>query len=71
MRITLADGSFVNYSTAVPLYLKLCENLQSCTSGVYEIVHVGCYVLCYFLLSLTSDIVLGIDWLCAINPWID
>ena len=28
MRVTLADGSYINYSIAVSLYLKLCGNLQ-------------------------------------------
>ena len=32
-----------------------------------EIVHVGCSVLFYVLLSLTSDVVLGMDWLHTIN----
>ena len=36
-----------------------------------EIVHVGCYVLCYILPQLTSSVVLGMDWLHAINPLID
>ena len=33
--------------------------------------HVGCYVLFHVLLDLTSDMVLGMDWLHDINPWID
>ena len=34
-------------------------------------VHIGCRVLCHVLPNLTSDVVLGLDWLHAINPWID
>ena len=34
-------------------------------------VHVGCHVLCHVLPNLTSDVVLGMDWLYDINPWID
>ena len=71
MRVTLADSSYVDYSTAVPLYLKLCGNLQSYSSGVSKMVHVGCCVLCHVLPNLTSDVVLGMDWLHAINPRID
>ena len=71
MRVTLADGSFIDCSTAVPLYLKLYGNLQLCSSGVSKMVHVGCHVLCHVLPNLTSDVVLGMDWLHAINPWID
>ena len=33
-------------------------------------VHVGCHVFCYILPNLTSDVVLGIDWLHAIKPQI-
>ena len=65
MRVTLADGSYV------PLYLKLCGNLQLSSSGVSRMVHIGCRVLCHVLPNLTSDVVLGMDWLHAINPWID
>ena len=34
-------------------------------------VHVGGCVLCHVLPNLTSDVVLGVDGLHAINPWID
>ena len=68
MRVTLTDGSFVDCSTAIPLYLKLCGNLQSCSSGVSEMVHVGCGVLCHVLPNLTSNVVSGMDWLHTINP---
>ena len=34
-------------------------------------VHVGCHVLCCVLLSLTRDMVLGMDWLYAIDHWIN
>ena len=34
-------------------------------------VHEGCHVLCHVLPNLTSDMVLGMDWLHDINPWID
>ena len=71
MRVTLADGLFIDCSTTIPLYLKLLGNLQLCSSGVSKMVHVGCHVLCYVLLNLTSDMVLGMDWLHAINPRID
>ena len=67
MRVTLADGSFVDCSTAVPLYLKLCGNIQSHSFRVSETVNVGCHVLCCMLLNLTSDMVLGLDWLYTIN----
>ena len=40
-------------------------------SEVSEMVHIGCHVLFCVLPNLTSDVVLGIDWLHAINPWID
>ena len=71
MRVTLADGLFVYCSTAFPLYLKLYGNLQSCSSRVSNMVHVGCHVLCRVLLDLTSDMVLGMDWLNTINRPID
>ena len=61
MRVTLADGSFVNCSIAIPLYLKLYGNSQSYSSRVLKIVHVGCHVLCSVLPNLTSDVVLGMD----------
>ena len=56
-RITLDDGSCIDYSTAIPLYLKLCEDLQSCSSGKSEMKHVGCHVLT----NSTSNVVLGMD----------
>ena len=34
-------------------------------------VHVGHHVLYYVIPYLTNDVVLGIGWLYAINPWID
>ena len=71
MRVTLAASSFIDCYTTVSLYLKLYRNLQSCSSGVSEMVHVGCRALCHVLLSLTSDVVLGMDWIHAINPQID
>ena len=61
MRVTLFDGSFVDCSSAVPLYLKLCGSLQLCSPGVSKMVHVGCHVLCRILSNLTSDMVLGMD----------
>ena len=70
MSVTLADASQIDCSTAVPLYLKLCGNLQLWPSEVSEMVNVGCCVLCNVLPNLTSDVVLGMDWLHAINPWI-
>ena len=36
-----------------------------------KLVHVGCHVLCHVLPNLTSDVVLGMDWLHVINPRID
>ena len=71
MRITLADGSYIDSSTVVPLSLKLCANLQSCSSGVSKTVHVGCHVLCHVLPNLTSDVVLDMNWPYDINPRID
>ena len=71
IRVTLADGSFVDCSTIVPLYLKLCGNLQLYYFGVFTKVYVVCHVLCHVLPNLTSDVVLGMDWLHAINPQID
>ena len=71
IRVTLADSSYIECFTAVPLYLKLCGNLQLCPSGVSETVHIGYHVLYCVLLNLTSNVVLDIDWLHAINPWID
>ena len=70
MRVTLADGSFVDHSTAIPLNLKLYGNSQLYSSGVSEMVHLGCYVLCCILPNLPSDVVLGMDWLHVINPQI-
>ena len=34
-------------------------------------VYAGCPVLCHVLPNLTSDVVLGMDWIHAINPQID
>ena len=48
MRVTLADNSYVNCSTALPLYLKLCGYLQQSLSGVSEPVNVGCSVFVLF-----------------------
>ena len=61
IRVTLADGSHIDCSTAVPLNLKLCGNLQSCSSGMSKTVHVGNHIFCCVLLNLTSDVVLGMD----------
>ena len=36
-----------------------------------ETVHVGCCVLCHVFRSLTSNVVLGMDWLHTFNPLID
>ena len=36
-----------------------------------KLVHVGCHVWCHVLPNLTSDMVLGMDWLHSINHWID
>ena len=71
IRATLADSSYIDYFTAVPLYLKLCGDFQSCSSGVFKTVHIGCKVLYYVLPNLTSDVVLGKDRLHAINPRIE
>ena len=71
MRVTLPDGSYVDCSTAIPFYLKLCVNLQQSTFGVFETLHVCCSVFCYILPKLTSDVVLGMDWLHLINSLID
>ena len=67
----MADGSFIDFSTAIFVYLKLCGDLQLCFSGVSKMVHIGCHVLYQVLLNLTSDVVLGMDWLHDINLWID
>ena len=71
MRVTLADGSYINYSNASPIYLKICGNLQSYSSGVSKTIHVGCCILCHVLPNSTSNMVLGIDWLYSSNPRID
>ena len=71
MSVILADGLFIDCSIAVSLYLKLYGDLHSCSSGVSKTIHVGCHVLCCVLPNLTSGVVLGMDWLHAINPWID
>ena len=55
----------------LPLYPKLYGNLYENPSGVCETVHVGCCILCHILPTSISDVVLGMDWLHAINPWID
>ena len=68
MRVTLADGSFVDCFTAIPLYLKPSVNPQSRSFGVSEMVHVGCSVLYRVLPNLTSNVILGMDWLHRINP---
>ena len=70
MQVTLINDSFIDCSTAVPLYLKLRGNLQLWPSEVSKMVNIGCCVLCNVLPNLTSDEVLGMDWLHAINPWI-
>ena len=61
MRVTLVDNSYIDCSTTVLLYLKLCGNLQSCSSRVSETVYVDCHVLCRILLNLTTDVILGMD----------
>ena len=61
IRITLADGLFIYCSTAIPLCLKLCGNLQSCSSGVSKMVHVGCHILSCVLPNRTIDVVLVKD----------
>ena len=71
MRVTLADGSYVDCSTAIPLYFILCGNLQLSSYGVSKMVHIGCRILCCILPNLTNDVVLGMDWLHAINIQID
>ena len=71
MRVTLADGLYTNCSTTITLYLKLYGHLQLSLSGMSELVHIGYSVLCCFLPNLASDMVLGMDWLDAINPLID
>ena len=71
IRVTLANGSYIDYSTAFPLYIKLSRNLQLNSSRESKTVHVGCYVMCCALPNLTSDVVLHMDWLHAINPQID
>ena len=45
MRVTVADGPYVDCSTYISIYLKLFGNLQQSPSGVSETVHVGCSVL--------------------------
>ena len=45
MRITLADGSYIDCSTFVPLYLKLCGDLYKSPPGVSKTLHVGYCVL--------------------------
>ena len=71
MRVSLSDGSYIDRSTAAPLYLKLYGNLYKSPSGVSKPIHIGCHVLYHVLPPLTSDIVLSTDWLHAIKPWID
>ena len=71
MRVTLVDGLFFDYSTAIPLYLKLYRDLPLCSSRVFVTVYVSCCVLCHILPNLTIDVILGMDWLCDINPQID
>ena len=71
MTVTLADGSYIDCFTAIPLYQKMYGNLQYSPSGVSEIVHRGCSVLYHVLPNLTSDVLLGKDRLHAINPRIE
>ena len=71
MRVTLADGSYIDCSIAGPLFVKLCGILQKSSSGVSDTVHVGCSVLYHALPDLTSDMVLCMDWLHTINPLIN
>ena len=67
IRFILADGSFVDCSIAIPLYIKLYGNLQSHSSGVSKLVHIGCCVLCLVLSNLASGVVLSLAWLHIIN----
>ena len=67
-RVTLADSSYVDCSTAVPPHLKLCGSLQTSPSGVCKLVHIGCHVFCCVLPNLASDVVLSMNWLHEINP---
>ena len=67
MRVALAKGSYNDCSTAVSLCLKLCGNLQNSPCGVSRTVHAGYHVLSHVLRNLTSGMVLGMDWLHAIN----
>ena len=72
VRVTLANGSYIDCSIPIPLYLKLHRNLQyKSYSRVSETVHVGFHILCYILPNLIIDVVLGMDWLHAINPLVD
>ena len=62
---------YFDCSTAIPLYLKLGGNFQSSPSGVSKTAYIGCRVFFYVFPNLTSDMVLGMDWLHTINPQID
>ena len=71
MRVTLADSSYIDFFIAIPLYLKICGNIQSSPSGMSKTVYVGCRALYCVLPNSTSDMILDMDWLHAINPLID
>ena len=45
IRVTLADCSFADCTTANPFYLKLCRDLQLRSFGAFKIIHVGCCIL--------------------------
>ena len=61
MRVTLADGSYIDWSTTFTLFLKLCGNLLSSLSGLCKIVDVVCHVLHHVLPNLISNMVLGME----------
>ena len=71
IKVTPVHGSYIDYSIVVPFYLKLHGNLQKSPSGVSETIHVGYCVLYCIFPKLTSDVVLRMDWLHAINPLIN
>ena len=71
IRVTLADDSYVDCSTSIPFYLKLSGNLQKSPFGLSETVNVACSALYCVLLNLTSDVVLGMNWLHTINHMIN
>ena len=48
IKFTLADGSYIDCSTAATLYLTLYGNLHNSPFGVSKTVYVGCYVCVMF-----------------------